>query len=84
MVMTDELATSAEHFTLGGEALNLRALVWSLSLPFIPSNAFPNLVDLNITQSGDVLNLDRLLRLLPLLSWSRDLHLESKLIQSRD
>ncbi|KAI1794927.1 hypothetical protein LXA43DRAFT_94123 [Ganoderma leucocontextum] len=50
---------------LGGEALSLKALVWSLSIPFIPGNAFPNLVDMNLNQmDGNVLNLDSLLRLL--------------------
>ena len=50
---------------LGGGALSLKALVWSLSIPFIPGNAFPNLADLNLNDLGsNVLTLDRLLQLL--------------------
>ena len=50
---------------LGGGALGLRALMWSLAIPFIPGNAFLDLADLNITFADkNVLTLDRLLRLL--------------------
>ena len=50
---------------LSGEVLKLDALIWSVGVPFLPGNIFPNLAHLNLHKLGsDSPNLDKLLRLL--------------------